>query len=41
VLVRLSRAHPGTVTRLLLRHWRAAAPKRLLKAYDLQEGTSA
>jgi hypothetical protein len=41
VLVRLSRAHPGTVTRLLLRHWRATAPKRLLKAYDLQEGTVA
>ena len=41
VLVRLSRVEPGTVTRLLERHWRATAPRRLLKAHDLQGGTAA
>jgi hypothetical protein len=34
VLVRLSRVHPGTVTGLLERRWRAVAPKTLLKAHD-------
>ena len=34
VLVRLSRADPGTVKRLLERQWRASAPKRLLNAHD-------
>lgn len=36
VLVRLSQVHPGTVERLIERHWRAGAPKRLLKAWDAQ-----
>jgi hypothetical protein len=34
VLVRLSRVHPGTVTGLLERRWRAVASKKLLKARD-------
>lgn len=34
VLVRLANAHPGTVERLLARHWRATAPKKVLKAWD-------
>lgn len=34
VLARLSRIHPGTLERLLMQSWRAAALKRMLKAYD-------
>jgi hypothetical protein len=34
VLVRLSRVHPGTVERLIERHWRAITPKKILKAWD-------
>ncbi len=34
VLVRLSRSDPETVAALLLREWKAIAPKRLLAAYD-------
>jgi len=34
VLVRLSRAHPGTVERLIERRWRAVTPKKTLKAWD-------
>ncbi|MGE0242001.1 MAG: MmcQ/YjbR family DNA-binding protein [Parvibaculaceae bacterium] len=33
VLVRLSKAHPSQVKRLLLRSWKATAPKRLLKDF--------
>ena len=32
VLVRLSRAHPGTVEALLFRHWKEIAPKSLVRA---------
>lgn len=34
VLVRLSRAAPGTVEGLVQRHWRAVAPKTLVRAFD-------
>lgn len=34
VLVRLASAQPGTVERLVLRQWRATAPRKLLKAWD-------
>jgi hypothetical protein len=34
VLVRLAEAHAGTVERLVLRQWRATAPKRVLRAWD-------
>lgn len=34
VLIRLASAHPGTVQRMILRHWRATAPKKALKAWD-------
>lgn len=34
VLIRLAGAHPGTVQGLLLRQWRATAPKKVLKAWD-------
>lgn len=34
VLVRLSHVYPGTVERLIERHWRATAPKKVLKAWD-------
>jgi hypothetical protein len=34
VLVRLTKADPGTVRRLVLRQWRATAPKAVLKAWD-------
>lgn len=34
VLVRLAHAHPGTVERLVVRQWRATAPKTVLKAWD-------
>lgn len=34
VLIRLSSAHPGTVERLIERHWRATAPRKVLKAWD-------
>ena len=34
MLVRLSRAHPGTVQRLLLQSWKQLATKRALKAYE-------
>ena len=34
VLIRLAKAHPGTVQRLVLRQWRATAPKTVLKAWD-------
>jgi len=36
VLVRLSKAHPKQVESLLLRSWRASAPKRLVKAFDAE-----
>lgn len=39
VLVRLSRAHPGTVQALVMRQWRAAAPKAVLKAWDAAHPT--
>ena len=39
VLVRLAQAHPGTVERLLLRQWRATAPKTVLKALDAAHPT--
>ena len=41
VLIRLSRADPGTVTRLLERRWRETASKTLLKAWDAGKGTGA
>ena len=41
VLIRLSRADPGTVTRLLERRWRETAPKKVLKAWDAEKGTAA
>ena len=34
VLIRLSRAHPGTVERFLKQRWRAMAPKTVLRAHD-------
>ena len=34
VLVRLPHAHEGTVERLVLRQWRATAPRTVLKAWD-------
>jgi len=34
VLVRLPNAHPRTVEGLVLRQWRATAPKKILKAWD-------
>ena len=37
MLARLSRAHPGTLERLLVQSWRQAAPKRAVKAYDEQQ----
>jgi hypothetical protein len=33
VLVRLSKAHPRQVRSLLLRSWKATAPKRLVKSF--------
>jgi hypothetical protein len=33
MLVRLSKAHPKQVRSLLLRSWKATAPKRLVKAF--------
>ena len=41
VLVRLSRVHPGTVERLLERHWREVTPKTTLKAHDAMKGSGA
>jgi hypothetical protein len=41
VLVRLAAAHPGTVRRLVLRQWRATAPKKVLKAWDEAHGEQA
>ncbi len=40
VLIRLSHAHPGTVQSLLLRQWRATAPKKILKAWDAEHPTT-
>ncbi len=34
VLVRLTKAHVDAVERLVLRQWRATAPKRALRAWD-------
>ena len=34
VLIRLSRAHPGTVERFLKQRWRDMAPKTVLRAHD-------
>ncbi|WP_323123146.1 MmcQ/YjbR family DNA-binding protein [Burkholderia alba] len=34
VLVRLSNADPGTVSALLLREWKAIAPRKLLAEFD-------
>lgn len=34
VLVRLPAAAPGAVEQLLLRQWRATAPKKVVKAWD-------
>ncbi len=34
VLIRLSRVEAGTVERLLERHWRDRAPRKLLAAHD-------
>ena len=36
VLARLSAAEPAQVEPLLMRRWRAVAPKRLLAAYDAE-----
>lgn len=41
VLVRLPRAHPGTVERLILRQWRATASRTVLKAWDAAHPTPA
>lgn len=38
MLVRLASVEPGTLRRLLLQTWRAAAPKTLVKAYDAANG---
>jgi hypothetical protein len=38
VLMRLSRSDPDTVAALLLREWKAIAPKRLLAAYEAARG---
>jgi hypothetical protein len=37
VLVRLSAAEPGTVKRLLMQAWRAAASKTMIAAFDAAE----
>jgi hypothetical protein len=34
VLMRLSKAHPDQVKALLLRSWKASAPKRLVKEFE-------
>lgn len=34
VLMRLSKAHPDQVKALLLRSWKATAPKRLVKEFE-------
>ncbi|MCK5909692.1 MAG: MmcQ/YjbR family DNA-binding protein [Caulobacter sp.] len=41
VLIRLASAHPGTVEGLVLRQWRATAPKTVLKAWDESRATGA
>ena len=43
VLARIATVDPDTVRNLLLRRWRAVAPKKLLKEYDAQNtaGTDA
>ncbi|MDR6293077.1 hypothetical protein E9232_005622 [Inquilinus ginsengisoli] len=38
VLMRLPKADPGAVEALLLRRWRAVAPKRLVKDFDAAKG---
>ena len=39
VLARLASVDPDTVRNLLLRRWRAVAPKTFLKEYDAQNAT--
>lgn len=39
VLVRLAKAHAGAVEGLILRQWRATAPKKALKAWDAAHPT--
>lgn len=34
VLMRLSKAHPDQVKALLLRSWKATAPKRMVKEFE-------
>ena len=38
VLMHLAKADPRAVEALLLRRWRAVAPKRLVKAFDVAKG---
>ncbi|WP_395675296.1 MmcQ/YjbR family DNA-binding protein [Inquilinus sp.] len=38
VLMHLAKADPRAVEALLLRRWRAVAPKRLVKAFDAAKG---
>ena len=38
ILARLSSVHPGTVAGLLERRWKAVAPKRLVKAWEVERG---
>ena len=39
VLARLATVDPDTVRNMLLRRWRAVAPKKFLKEYDAQNGS--
>src|SRR5690349_6531680 len=39
VLMRLSNAHPDQVKALLLRSWKATAPKRLVKSFEEEANT--
>jgi hypothetical protein len=40
VLVRLGAVEPGTLKRLLLQAWRAAASKKMVAAFDAGEGAA-
>ena len=40
VLARIANLDPGALNSLLTRRWRELAPKKLVKAFDLQSGAS-
>lgn len=41
VLARLETLHPGSLRNFLERRWREIAPKKLVKAYDLERDSAA